>query len=292
MRLHHTHQSRTRDGTNCVTFSINKFILHSIYSNIVVAFASGILAAGFSHLIGSENWSYYGLFAGCATFAVYNAQRLIKSGQSRNTPWLIWVKKHNKVLYSAVVVSIVVAGLMLLIIGKVSFESLILLGIAGIISALYVLKINGISLRDRAYLKIHLIAIAWISVLLVFPVLNESPRLIEHSLSVAAVHYFYVIGITIPFDIRDLKYDDHKQRTIPQLLGITGAKSIALLSLVIFGVCMLWLNELLISNPLFYIAVVVQILLILFMTEKRGDIYCAGFIDGSIALLGLSYFFS
>lgn len=249
-----------------------------------------MLAAGFCHLIRVENDLYYGVFAACSTFSVYNLQRLVKSRQFVNTEWLDWVRKQERVLYMLVALAVMCAVWMLLLIGKFSWLSLILLIFSGVISVLYVLKIREKSLRDRSLLKIHLIAITWVAVLLVFPIVNEQPLFFEHTLGMAAVHYFYVFGITIPFDIRDLKYDDQHQRTIPQLVGVTGAKIIAVGALLVFVVAMLGLNQLLLANPLFYVAVLCQLLLVLFMTEQRGDIYCAGLIDGAIALLGLSYF--
>jgi len=43
-------------------------------------------------------------------------------------------------------------------------------------------------------------------------------------------------------------------------------------------------------NVLFYIAIITQLVLLIGMNEKRNDMYCAGLIDGAIAILGLSYF--
>ena len=46
--------------------------------------------------------------------------------------------------------------------------------------------------------------------------------------------FSFVLAITIPFDIRDLKYDDLSLRTIPQILGEQKAKMIALYCLAFF----------------------------------------------------------
>ena len=103
-------------------------------------------------------------------------------------------------------------------------------------------------------------------------------------------HYAYVLAVTIPFDIRDLKYDWPSQKTIPQFFGIFGAKAIGVILLLFFDGYMISILDDLMFNPLFHSAVVIQIVLVIYMNEKRPDSYCAGLIDGSIALLGLSYF--
>ena len=165
-----------------------------------------------------------------------------------------------------------------------------LLGSSALISTLYVLKIRGKNMRQIPHLKIHLISISWVAVVIVFPSINESKY--EALIGSAIAHYLYVLAVTIPFDIRDLKYDMPEQRTIPQVVGVNASKLISIVLLLCFAVIMLCFVEgYLLLNPWFFIAVFAQIALVLFMNEKRSDIYCAGLIDGSIALLGLSYFF-
>ena len=140
-------------------------------------------------------------------------------------------------------------------------------------------------------LKIHLIAFSWVTVLILFPALNEG--IFNDALVwMAIAHYFYVIAVTIPFDIRDLKFDRESQMTIPQVVGQGWAKVSSIVLLVVFSGLMIWKMPNLLVNPMFYGAVLVQLLLTVFMNETRGDIYCAGAIDGSIALLGISYFLS
>jgi len=108
----------------------------------------------------------------------------------------------------------------------------------------------------------------------------------------ALAHYLYILAVTIPFDIRDLKFDDSSQKTIPQIAGVKGAKAIAIISMSLFVTLVIWLKVSLLFNPLFIVAVAVQTVLILATTKSRGDLYCAGGIDGAIALLGLAYLFN
>ena len=45
---------------------------------------------------------------------------------------------------------------------------------------------------------------------------------------------FFILAITIPFDIRDLKYDEANLRTIPIIFGASKARLIGLLFLLVF----------------------------------------------------------
>lgn len=103
-------------------------------------------------------------------------------------------------------------------------------------------------------------------------------------------HYCYVLGITIPFDVRDLKYDLPSQKTIPQIIGVNASRMLSLFLILVFSLMMLYIDQRLWSNGLFYLSVLTQFALIIFMNEKRSDVYYAGLIDGAIALLGFSYF--
>ena len=238
---------------------------------------------------GIENWQLYGLFAFFSTFSVYNGQRLIKSAHPTQTPWLLWVQRNEKSLYLATFASGLLTVSCLLLIGKISLGSIVLLLVSGIISLFYVIPVKGIIMREIPYIKVYLIAITWAVVLILFPIINEGKFhwiVLLHALA----HALFIISIAIPFDIRDVKFDRDSHKTIPQLIGIPGAKVISYVLLASFFVIMIIFTPKLTLSSFFIIAFGVHFLLIFFMNEKRGDIYCAGAIDGAIGLIGLSYF--
>jgi len=126
-------------------------------------------------------------------------------------------------------------------------------------------------------------------VLILFPMMNEDKfewNVVLHATACA----LFIISAAIPFDIRDVKFDRDSHKTIPQVIGVRWAKSASLFLLAAFTVIMAISAPQLTFSPFFYAAISVQFTLILFMNEKRGDIYCAGAIDGAIGLIGLSYF--
>ena len=206
---------------------MNKLLYKIVYTNSIVAISTGVLTAGFCYQNNIETWLFYGMFAMLSTFAVYNGQRLIKSGKTPKTPWLDWVKKNGTTLYLWVVASSFGAVSMLFVIQQFSLRAMTLLAILGIVSLLYIVPIKGRNMRDLAHLKIHLIALCWSGVLILFPVMNENVSHEAHYW-IGFAHYAYIVAVTIPFDIRDLKFDNSSQQTIPQVVGVNTSKAIAI----------------------------------------------------------------
>src|SRR5690606_39484239 len=92
----------------------------------------------------------------------------------------------------------------------------------GFVSFFYSIPLSGLGLRTIPFLKLFLIAFVWagssIGLLLV---VHHS--LIQYQLLFFSV-FFFVIGITIPFDIRDKSTDESGLKTIPQVIGILPSK--------------------------------------------------------------------
>lgn len=239
-------------------------------------------------MIDADNWLFYGGFVMFSTLFVYNGQRLLKIDKAMPTPWLVWVSNNRKSIYVLIALSGAASIYFLSEISTTIKAANIALWSAMLISVLYVTKLSKMSLRSIPYLKIHLIAISWSIVIILFPALNEAWN--GQLLLLFLAHYFYVLGVTIPFDIRDLKFDSKSTKTIPQVVGISVARILAIFSIVAFSVIMLFLFQSLWWNAFFYIAILTQIALVVFVNERSTDIYCAGFIDGAIALLGAAYF--
>lgn len=256
---------------------------------MIVSLSAAVLSGGITFREHINTWYYYAAFAFFSTFAVYNGQRIFKSVTGQETEWISWVRLHSRLIgIVATVASLVAVGLFSVLLSRP--ESVFLLVLLGTISVFYALKFKQMNLREVPYIKIYLIALVWVGTLIFFPLYNENIR--EDIILISTAHFLYVIAITIPFDIRDMKLDLPTQKTIPQVVGLLGAKIIALFLLLSFSLIMLYVDRGLWTNATFYLALGIQVLLILFMNEKRGDLYCAGGIDGSIALIGVSYFFS
>ena len=101
-----------------------------------------------------------------------------------------------------------------------------------------------IQLRDIPFLKILIISICWSFTCAILPQL-----IFNHSLDwkIIFIIFFYILAITIPFDLRDMFLDNSKISTVPQLLGAKYSYIISHLIIVglffyafsynFFGVC-------------------------------------------------------
>ena len=274
----------------------NTFLRYIVYLNIIVSMSAGILSAGFAHMIGFERKEsvVFGLFSFFATLAVYNGQRLFKVSEI-STPWLDWVRENTSAIrWLTFFASMMALFLAIWLIHDRDFWYISFWMFPSVlVSFLYVFRVKGKNLRDLPHLKIHMIAFAWVSVLILFPYFCTYYVTLSYwkPFTVLIVaHYFYVIAVTIPFDIRDLKYDKRSQKTLPQVLGVGASKGVAVMLLLVAGILLLSWTPIRWDNYWFYGALLLQVLLVMGMHTKRSDFYCAGWIDGAIAFLGFAYF--
>ena len=174
-----------------------------------------------------------------------------------------------------------------------SFPEIIFLAHLALIATLYNVpdKTKGwirLPLRSIPILKVFLIAYVWASVSSLLPVIMENMRLFTYDhVTIFVAHFFFILSITLPFDIRDFSNDNTAELiTIPQLIGIVPTKILALVCLGIFAV--LIFSHL--NNWYFEAFLLLTAGLILFSSPHRKDYYFTFFIDGTIILYFLTIF--
>ncbi len=89
------------------------------------------------------------------------------------------------------------------------------------------------NLRSIPYLKVFIISIVWVWVTLLFPVYISQIKLTWEISIFVVSQLLFLLAVTIPFDIRDLKYDSLFLKTIPQIIGAKNARSLCLLLLAL-----------------------------------------------------------
>lgn len=266
---------------------IIKILLENIiYANWIVSISAGVLTFGNCVFFGLENAFWYGIFSFCSTWLVYNIQRMYKANKNESNEWLEWVNWNFRTLIQIAFFMFVGCAISYVQIGGMNLWSVLLFAISSIISFFYVVKIRGISLREIPFLKIHWVAQSWVLVLILFPWLNED--FWPHSGFVFLLAmYLYIFAVTIPFDIRDITYDEKNQTTLPMRIGVRNSK---LLGVLLLGFSFVLLNiyfgEIQIER--LFLAALMQVILIIKSHERINDFYTAGLIDGAIILLGLS----
>lgn len=261
----------------------------TIYGNLLVSFSVGILTYGVSSLIRVEDRLLIALCASFATLLIYNLQRVLRLDevQMQSSDRHVWLTKNKRTIISLSVIGALGALTCYLLLGITTDIYLVFL--LTLIGFLYAYRGSHLSaLRDLPFLKIYLIGIVWTFVCVVWPALraeNWDPRILSIALSV----FLYIIAATIPFDIRDLVYDEEKQKTIPQLVGVTRAKTVSVLLLLVSAALLVYETPKIVLNPFIYIAYAGMIILSLLVNERRPEMYFSGWIDGWIIFLGLMF---
>ena len=112
---------------------------------------------------------------------------------------------------------------------------LIATAIFGIFTLLYAIPFLGgnKNLRSLPGFKIFIIAFVWAGTTTLLPAINAKMFLGREILVDFLQRLFLVIVITLPFEIRDLNFDDKKLSTIPQKLGVFKTKVFGLVLLVL-----------------------------------------------------------
>jgi len=192
-----------------------------------------------------------------------------------------WIKSHQVLVYSITLISFILSvyfGLSLL--PKVW----LLFIFSGFISFFYVWKIpllKGKNLRDIPGIKIYLIALVWIAICVIMPfILNSNSD--YYFISVLSISLFlFMVAITIPFDIRDIKLDDVSKKTIPQLIGV---KKSVYLSIVLLIASQILLQSLISFNWGILLFTLIGISALLKAKQPQHELFYSAAIDGLLII--------
>ena len=169
------------------------------------------------------NWGTF-LLISSATTALYSFLKLLKKPSSQ-------------------------AGIILGISSLTAITSLLNSGIdtdclilipAGVLGIGYgYIPLNKGNLRSIPFIKVFIIAAVWVWVTTVFPIYKNFEIFNWHHIILVCSQLFYLVGVTVLFDIRDLKYDSSVLKTIPQTIGIKSTKSLSIILIALSSVLML-----------------------------------------------------
>jgi hypothetical protein len=208
----------------CMRFIV-KILDFLVASNIYVSLGVYALTWLSLQIYNSENTALT-LFVFFSTLFAYNFMRLVRvhpmllEGESTRHQSIY---KLRVILWAICLFSGLISCYFFIEIYQSIFRLLIALTVVSLAYALPIYKKGDkwLRLRDVPGVKIFLIAIVWSLVTEGFPAL-----LSEGSLSVLPLveRFLFVFAITIPFDIRDLRFDDYDLATIPQYFGVRKAR--------------------------------------------------------------------
>jgi len=135
-------------------------------------------------------------------------------------------------------------------------------------------------LRQLSGLKIFIIAAVWSGATLWLPLANNKQLLSWDVLDRTLSYFVFVLALILPFEIRDLKYDNSNLGTFPQRFGIANTRVFGYLLLMIFVVLNYFLPS--VNSHQFIISVVIALLtmvLIRFANTSNVNYYASFWVE-------------
>lgn len=116
---------------------------------------------------------------------------------------------------------------------KLSYEVIIFAALMGFLTLLYILPFfgGGRNLRALAGVKIYFIAFVWCGVTVLLPLIGKIDLMFWDVLVEFMQRFLFVFVLTLPFEIRDLKFDMANLKTVAQVFGVRKTKIIGVLAL-------------------------------------------------------------
>ena len=220
-------------------------------------------------------------------------QHMIKEGDSTRHKNIF---RFRTFLWFFSIISAIAAFIFFLRVDESIYYPLLFMGLISIAYSLPVYKKQGIwlRLRDMPFIKIFIIAFVWAIVTSLFPMqVSDVPI----NWLVVIERFLFVFAITIPFDIRDLRFDAENLNTIPQVFGIKKARYIGLVAIVI-AEALLFYNYFffgmysLFSALAIYISYELSAVLVYKSHPSLTERYFTLGVEGTSILLGLLFYLS
>lgn len=203
-------------------YQFRKFL---VGTNLWVGLAAGSFTAlSFDRPLSAASLEY-SLLVVLGLAVAYNYMRWIQVRQSRgNTQVLSYRWWLHSSWLPGLILGLLTGLVIVLLYDSFTWQQWFWLLPPGVVAALYPLLWRKplqafTSLRDIPFLKVILISASWAYVTYWVPQWLQMKDIdIRHYLE-AGLRLLLVIGLVIPFDLRDLKYDAPQLRTLPQVLG-------------------------------------------------------------------------
>ena len=204
---------------------LSKFNLYRLVQlNLPIAISGGFLSGVMAVAANSELSWCYSLVVCFGILAVYNLHRWYKlmlvSGAS---------DKHCLLNGLVGLVSLLVSSVLFMLVLKDLITQL-LFGDFFFISIWYVYPLFGIKLREIRMFKGFLVAVVWTVVVAVFPMFYaQQPAALNFIIGL----FLFLLALTIPFDIRDIRKDGPGKITLPQVVGVPVSKIVSIVFLML-----------------------------------------------------------
>lgn len=168
--------------------------------------------------------------AGWGTVAAYGYMRIFELGgeHSSKVPLLKWLLNHPVQAVITLAVSTLAAGWQMIHFVPSDWPPFL---IFVAVAVLYPLSLpmgeKMLGIRSTPGIKLLTIAATWVGLTSFFPLWRAGIAFGSAEIGFMLVQGFFLMGLTLPFDIRDLVHDPVHIRSLPQLVGETKARILA-----------------------------------------------------------------
>lgn len=210
---------------------IKKCFSFYVFANIHVGLAAFCLTkiTMTAYKIENDSLAYFVFFS---TILLYNYIRVVRLDKI-NSMIGNWFRSNK---WSLIILNSLCLIAMLYLSLFFNFSDLFALLPFFLLSIFYVIpmpsKIKGF--RQIPGLKLIIIAFAWAGVTVYFPLYAAQLLESEGVWIMFLQRFLFVMAITIPFDIRDMRLDLPDLKTLPQLIGVGYSKALAIMLIVVF----------------------------------------------------------
>lgn len=222
------------------------------------------------------------LFVFFATVPSYN---FIKYGAKAKKYILVENSYHRQIqIFSLVFLALAVYQLFFL-----SYEVWLICAALALLVGFYALPISTKhkNLRNSGIIKVLLVALVWTGTTVAFPVISSALSFTWDIALLILQQFILILILLVPFEIRDLEYDELNLQTIPQRIGVSKTKTLGVLLSFIFLMLTFLKDDLsrleIIGKTILFLILIVMLLL----THRNQSKYFASFFVESIPICWL-----
>ena len=259
------------------------------FSHIVIAMGAGVTVYVTGFALGLEGAFFQAaLIVGALTGLGYTTQRFIKTMFFPSSAPIERNEYMNRYGIGLLIIwSAILVAALLFVEVMLSTSTFIVGGFLITTGLMYAL----VPAREIPYLKLPFISLVWAIATVILPVyLTGLDGRVDIFIVLAVVlsRGLYISGLTIPFDVRDLKIDRLDMKTVPQTTGVSSSLCWAMI--LVGASAFLWFGLVASESINKYVGVALGIHAIItipfvsprFAGIKRSEIYHTLILDGLI----------
>lgn len=141
---------------------------------------------------------------------------------------------------------------------------------------------NRKNARNWSGVKIYIVALCWVGVTLVLPILDSGISITSDFYLKSIQRFILIFVLILIFEIIDLTKDDSHLKTVPQQIGVMQTKNLGYLLLMIFCVLEFFNSNFNYNIEYLLLVIVIAVivaLLLFFVNERRSKYYTSFWVE-------------